>query len=130
MNPVEVVSEGHGPTGLPNKMVLLRGEMAEPGRALDYLRGQGCGAWKGRAQCGEKVDETVTVGWAQLLFSTYLTAGPFVLPGGERASIAFVCSDHAGDNMTKDMPRALRRSQAKERDRWIALGGRKEWYGI
>jgi|TARA_R100000049_G_C1877747_1_gene35190 hypothetical protein len=125
---VELIYEGRGPTGIPNRLTRLTGEMADPGRVIEFLRQRGCGAWRGRKQCAAEVNETVHLSHGSaLVFRTYLAAYPTFLAYDDVGNaivgtMAFVCDRHDGESLERDMPRSLRRSQQKEYEKFLKLG--------
>ena len=106
-----------GPNGIPSRLTELTGSDAE--RALKDLKARGCGAWVGRSACNAPVSGAVTLGETRLLFTTYRN---LIVPhgGGGGHVIAVFCADHEA-NWLKDMPQALRRSQEKERQKYLRL---------
>ena len=126
-----VLYEGFGDDGDWQRLTLLSGELADPVRVISSLKSGGCGAFKGSQRCGAelKPDCAYTIGFAKLLFLSYIAAGPITLPESVRAMLAFFCERHQ-DNPVLDMSRALRRRQEKEQKKFIELGGRKAWFGF
>ena len=131
----KVLYEGFGDDGKHwQRLTMLSGELADPIRVVDRLKSGGCGAFKGRQRCGAelKPDCAYTFGQSNLLFLTYIAAGPFPWPWPSldiRCMWAFFCERHQ-DNLVLDMPRALRRRQEKEQKKFIEMGGRKVWFGF
>jgi len=89
---------------------------------IEEVRERGCGAWMGRAGCNEPA-EVAVVGETQLFFSTFraVTLEPGV-------NLVWLCSRHTPDGedggaIVRDMPRALRRSQERERQKYLRLLG-------
>jgi hypothetical protein len=118
---VEVVYDDIGEHGLPSKATAYRGELADTDRVLDTLRQKGCGAWKGREQCAAPLGKksAAVLGETKLFFSTYVSAGPMQDLGN--MWVVLVCTDHEDVNLVKDMPRSLRRSQERERQKFLKL---------
>ena len=135
----KVLYEGFDDDGDWQRLTRLTGELADFDRVIDRLKSGGCGAFRGKQRCGAEVaPDAMTIGQSNLLFLTYIAAGPISLPdsegfgadgGGLRAMFTFLCERHQ-ENPSLDMSPSLRRRQEKEQKKFIELGQRKTWFGF
>ena len=94
-------------------------ELDTPPDAMRLLKEKGCGAFVGREGCNADADITVFCGW-QLAFMLYRSVHDFPERG---LSTAILCERHA-ESPIVDMPRAFRREQEREFEKFKLLESR------
>ena len=112
----KIVQTGHGPLGIPYRNTLATGD--DKRAAYDALEAGGCGAWVGRARCGNPIEDWYE-GSVILFFQTY--AGMWIKPIGpsENGYVTPLCTSHETDWL-RDMSDDLKASQRQECQKFLA----------